>query len=151
MYKNHLCSDEKGEVDMGFVVPSEQVLVGQLPSYALTKAANSAGTKGEHTFGILLCSGLGCCAREGMDPPTISSNLAIAVAVTGCQESLGLSVGQSASTSREVLQEQPAGKQRWSISPADTASLPERTDRCKFYWRNHQSPSLSLFLVHLCF
>lgn len=98
---------------MGFVVPSEQVLVGQLLSYALTKAVNSAGTKGKHTFGILLCSGLGCCAREEIDPLTISANLAITVAITGLQESLGLSVGQSASTSREVLQEQPAGKQRW--------------------------------------
>lgn len=108
---------------MGFVVPSEQVLVGQLLSYALTKAANSAGTKGKYVLGILLCRGLGCCAWEEMDPLTISSNLAVTVAVTGLQESLGLSVGQSASTSREVLQEQPEGKQRKSISPADVDQL----------------------------
>lgn len=44
MYKNYLYSDERGEVEVGIVVPSD---VGQLPFYDLTMAANSAKRQNE--------------------------------------------------------------------------------------------------------
>lgn len=71
--------------------------------------------------GMFCCVGLLAAGAFGggeTDWLTISSNLAVTVAVTGLEESLGLSVGQSTGTSREVLQEQSEDKQRWNISPA---------------------------------
>lgn len=41
---------------------------------------------------------------------TIDSDLAITVAVTGGEESLGLLVGECSGSGREVLQEQPVRK-----------------------------------------
>lgn len=38
---------------------------------------------------------------------TINSDLAVTIGVTGLEEHLGLSIGQSSGTGREVLQEQP--------------------------------------------
>lgn len=38
---------------------------------------------------------------------TVNSNLAVAIRVAGLQKLLGLFVGQSSGTGREVLQEQP--------------------------------------------
>lgn len=80
MYKNYLYSDEKGEggeVDVGFVVPSERVLLVSCHFYALTKAANSAGRQGEKHTVIVCCApkkkkkkhpkgASGCCAPESV-------------------------------------------------------------------------------------
>lgn len=47
---------------------------------------------------------------------TINSDLAVTVSVTGLEESLGLSVGQSSGRGAEVLQEQPGEEQKEAFS-----------------------------------
>lgn len=43
---------------------------------------------------------------------TINSDLAVTIRVTGCEESLGLGIGESSGSGTEVLQEQP-GEERF--------------------------------------
>lgn len=47
---------------------------------------------------------------------TVNSDLAVTIRVTGLEESLGLSVGQSSGRGAEVLQEQPGEEQREALS-----------------------------------
>lgn len=46
---------------------------------------------------------------------TINSDLAVTIRVTGLEELLGLSIGQSSGSSRKVLQEQPGGDDEGEI------------------------------------
>lgn len=118
-YKNDLYSDEKVRRRRRSCSIRAGV-VGQLPVYALTKSENSAGahTEMNNEQGVRQNEG----EREEVSvADTLSADLAVAVGVTGLQESGGLGVGQCAGTSLEILQEKPSEAKQ--VYASDSSSI----------------------------
>lgn len=135
MYKNDLYSDERVRRRRRRSCSIRAGVVGQLPVYALTKSANSAGAR---TYMVNQH-----CVHHKWEKmkitDTLSADLAVTVGVTGLQESGCLGGGQCAGRGREILQEKPAGGEKKKM---------QSTHPWRWLWRGDVQ-SVSLQLVFL--